>query len=163
ADLDDLFPPPTEPPPQAPGESDLPLVPGYEVEAVLGRGGMGVVYRARHLKLKRPVALKMLLAGAHAPPDELARLRRAAAAGPAPPTMVQIRGAGGVSGPPSFTRECVGGGSLAPARGGKPQPPRRAAALAATLAAAVQFAHQSGFIHRDLKPSNVLLTADGVP
>jgi eukaryotic-like serine/threonine-protein kinase len=67
ADLDVLFPPLDDavPPPQGP---DLPLVPGYELEAILGRGGMGIVYRARHLRLNRLVDLKMLLAGAYATP-----------------------------------------------------------------------------------------------
>src|SRR5262245_55703437 len=62
--------------PSVPHPAGLPRVPGYEVEAVLGRGGMGVVYRARHLALNRPVALKMLLAGAHAGPSDRARFQR---------------------------------------------------------------------------------------
>src|SRR6516164_5739513 len=143
----------------------LPQIPGYEVEAVLGRGGMGVVFKARHLTLKRVVALKMLLAGAYARPEELARFRREAEAVAAlrHPNIVQVHDAGDITGRPYFTMECVEGGSLAQSLAGKPQPPRRAAELVATLASAVQFAHKSGFIHRDLKPGNVLLTADGVP
>src|SRR5262245_15373152 len=70
ADLDALFPAPEATTPQSPEEMVLPSIPGYEVEAVLGRGGMGVVFKARHLKLNRLVAVKMMLAGAHASPDE---------------------------------------------------------------------------------------------
>ena len=78
---DALFPPPSEPAPQPPEGMALPRIPGYEVEAVLGRGGMGIVFRARHLRLKRLVALKMLLGR---------RLRRPARAGAVP-----ARGRGG--------------------------------------------------------------------
>jgi serine/threonine-protein kinase len=165
ADLDDLFPPPDTPAPQLTEEPALPQVPDHQVEAVLGRGGMGVVFKARHLKLNRPVALKMLLAGAYAEPEQLARFRREAEAVAAlrHPNIVQIHDAGEVAGRPYFTMECVEGGTLSHSLAGRPQPPQRAAGLVATLASAVQFAHKSGFIHRDLKPANVLLTADGVP
>jgi serine/threonine-protein kinase len=165
ADLDVLFPPTTEPAPRPAEQPALPQIPGYEVEAVLGRGGMGVVFKARHLKLKRLVALKMLLAGSYADSEELARFRREAEAVAAlrHPKIVQVHDAGEVSGRPYFTMEYVEGGTLARSLAGKPQRPRRAAELVATLASAVQFAHQSGFIHRDLKPANVLLLADGVP
>jgi serine/threonine-protein kinase len=163
--LDALFPPSTEPAPHRPGGPTLPQIPGYEVEAVLGRGGMGVVFKARHLKLKRLVALKMLLMDIYASPDELARFRREAEAVAAlrHPNIVQVHDAGEVGGCPYFTMEYVEGGSLAHRLAGQPQPPRRAAEVVATLASAVQFAHKSGFIHRDLKPSNVLVTAEGIP
>jgi serine/threonine-protein kinase len=143
----------------------LPQVPGYEVEAVLGRGGMGVVYRARHLTLHRTVALKMLLTGAFASPEELARFQReaVAVAGLRHANIVQVHDAGAVEGRPYFTMEFVEGGSLAQKVAGVPQPARQAAALVATLADAMQVAHQGGIIHRDLKPGNVLLTADGTP
>src|SRR5262245_1350339 len=68
ADLDVLFPPSGEPPPLPPAGPILPQIPGYTVEAVLGHGGMGIVFRAKHLRLNRPVALKMVLAGAYARP-----------------------------------------------------------------------------------------------
>jgi serine/threonine-protein kinase len=148
-----------------PYSAGLPQVPGYEVEAVLGRGGMGVVYKARHLRLKRTVALKMLLVGAYAGPRERARFQREAeaVAGLRHGNIVQVHDVGDHEGMPYFTMEFVEGGSLAQKLAGTPQPARPAAALVATLAAAMQVAHQSGIVHRDLKPGNILLTADGTP
>ena len=144
---------------------ELPRIPGYEVEAVLGRGGMGVVYRATHLRLNRPVALKMLLAGAFARKTERERFRREAevVAGLNHPNVVQVYDAGEHDGHPYFTMELVGGGTLSRKLAGTPLPAREAAALVATLADAVRAAHAVGIIHRDLKPANVLLTADGTP
>ena len=151
--------------PAALATAELPQIPGYEVEAVLGRGGMGVVYRARHLRLNRPVALKMLLAGAYAGPEERERFQREAeaVAGLRHPNIVQVHDVGDLDGRPYFTMEFVEGGSLAQKMAGTPQPARQAAALVAQLAEAVQVAHQSGIVHRDLKPANILLTADGTP
>jgi serine/threonine-protein kinase len=169
AELDALFPtlpePRVSPPALPPEETALPRVPGYEVEAVLGRGGMGVVFKARHLRLNRLVALKMALAGAYAGPQELARFQREAeaVAGLRHPNVVQIYDVGDSDGRPYFTMEFVEGGSLAQKLSGTPQPARQAAALLASLAGAVQAAHQSGIVHRDLKPANVLLGADGTP
>jgi serine/threonine-protein kinase len=159
-----LFPPLDEPT-QPPGQPDLPPPPGYEIEGVLGRGGMGVVFRARHLRLNRPVALKMLLAGAYAEPREQARFQREAeaVAGLRHPNVVQVYDVGDVGGRPYFTMEYVEGGSLAEKLAGTPLPARAAAALVGTLAEAVQVAHQAGIVHRDLKPANVLLAADGTP
>src|SRR5947208_3099247 len=151
--------------PRAGSAADLPRVPGYEVEAVIGHGGMGVVFRARHLRLNRVVALKMMLAGAYAGPHERERFQREAEAVAAlrHPNVVQIYDVGDSGGRPYFTMEYVEGGSLAQKLAGAPQPARQAAALLATLAGAVQAAHQSGVVHRDLKPANVLLTADATP
>jgi eukaryotic-like serine/threonine-protein kinase len=169
ADLDALFPTPPAPgasPPATPPEGTaLPQVPGHEVRGVLGRGGMGVVYRAWDLRLNRPVALKMLLAGAYADPADRARFQREAeaVAGLCHPNIVQVHDVGEVGGRPYFTMEFVEGGDLAGRIQGAPQPARQAAALVATLAEAVHAAHQSGIVHRDLKPSNVLLTKDGTP
>src|SRR5215469_10032937 len=167
AELDALLPlwshdsVPTMPPEELP----LPQVPGYEVESVLGRGGMGVVYRARHLRLGRHVALKMALAGSYAGPHERERFRREAEAVAAlrHPNLVQVYDAGDWAGRPYFTMELIEGGSLAERLAGTPQPARQAAALLATLAEAVHVAHQGGIVHRDLKPANILLTADGTP
>jgi serine/threonine-protein kinase len=165
ADLDALFPSLDEPTPLPPEEAVLPQIPGYEVEAVLGRGGMGVVFRARHLRLNRPVAVKMLLAGAYAGPREQARFQREAGAVAElrHPHVVQLYDIGDADGRPYFTMELVEGGSLARKLADQPQPAREAAQLVATLAGAVQAAHACGIVHRDLKPANVLLTADGTP
>ena len=132
---------------------------------MLGRGGMGVVYRAWDRRLNRPVALKMLLAGAYARPEELERFRREAEAeaGLRHPNIVQVYDVGDLDGRPYFTMEFVEGGSLAQKLAGAPLPAGQAAGLLATLAEAVQAAHDRGIIHRDLKPANVLLTADGTP
>jgi serine/threonine-protein kinase len=142
-----------------------PQIPGYEVEAVLGQGGMGVVYRARQRALGRPVAIKMLLAGPFASSQELGRFRRetAALACLRHPNIVQVYDAGDAEGRPYFAMELVEGGSLAQKLAGAPQPARAAAALVSTLAGAVEVAHKSGIVHRDLKPANILLTADGTP
>ena len=142
-----------------------PQVPGYEVEAMLGQGGMGVVYRARQLALGRPVAIKMLLAGPFASSQELGRFRRetAALACLRHQNIVQVYDAGDAEGRPYFAMELVEGSSLAQKLAGTPQPARAAAALVSTLAGAVEVAHKSGIVHRDLKPANILLTADGTP
>jgi serine/threonine-protein kinase len=144
---------------------ELPRIPGYEILEVVGRGGMGIVYKAWHVRLDRPVALKMLLTGAHASRDSRERLQREAkvGAGLRHPNIVQVHDMGDQDGLPYFTMEFVEGGTLAQKLAGMPQPPRQAAALLATLAEAVQAAHRCGIVHRDLKPANVLLTPDGTP
>src|SRR5262245_30114614 len=125
--------------PTAPPTGDLPRIPGYDVQEVLGLGGMGVVYKARHLRLNRAVALKMLLVGAYARPEELTRFLREAeaVAGLRHANIVQIYEVGDLDGRPYFTMEFVEGGSLAQKLGGQPQPGGPAAALVATLAEAV--------------------------
>ncbi len=138
-------------------------VPGYEIEGVLGRGGMGVVYKARHLALKRSVALKMVLAGGHAGPRELARFRieAEAVARLQHPNIVQIHEVGVADGHPYCALEFVEGSSLDRKIAGKPMPAKEAAALVATLARAMQLAHSRNVVHRDLKPANILLSAVG--
>jgi serine/threonine protein kinase len=142
-----------------------PTVPGYEILGVLGHGGMGVVYKARQVRLNRIVALKMILAGAHAGPRELARFRTEAeaAARLQHAHIVQIHEVGEQNGSPYFSLEFMDGGSLAQKLNGAPQPPRQAVDLVETLARAIHTAHEQGIVHRDLKPANVLLTADGLP
>jgi serine/threonine-protein kinase len=170
AQLDALFPgmelhSPFSSPSSTPSSAELPRIPGYEVLEVMGRGGMGVVYKARHLRLDRPVALKMLLTGEQASRESREHLQREAkvGAGLRHPNIVQVHDMGDQDGLPYFTMELVEGGNLAQKLAGMPQPPRQAAALLATLAEAVQAAHRCGIVHRDLKPANVLLTADGTP
>jgi serine/threonine-protein kinase len=126
---------------------------------------VGVVYRARHLQLDRAVALKMLIAGPYARPEERERFLREAQALAAlgHPNIVQVYDFGELGGLPYFAMEYVEGGSLTQKLTGTPLPGSEATALTATLADAVEAAHRSGIIHRDLKPANVLLAADGTP
>ena len=146
------------------GAAALPEVPGYEVLSEIGRGGMGVIYKARHLRLGRVVALKMILAGAHAGSADLRRFRieASAVARLAHPGIVGIYDVGEHEGLPYLSLELVEGGSLKQLLAGIPQPPRAAARLVEQLARAVQHAHEAGIVHRDLKPANVLLAACGL-
>jgi serine/threonine-protein kinase len=154
----------TLPPAATVGTPTRPEVPGYEILGELGRGGMGVVYRARQTKLGRVVALKMILAGAHAGAAGLARFRTEAEAIARlqHANIVQIHEISEHNGLPYFSLEFCPGGSLDSRLKG-PLPPRQAAELVRTLARAVQAAHQTGIIHRDLKPANILFLADGTP
>src|SRR5262245_60707311 len=135
-------------------------VPGYEVLGELGRGGMGVVYKARQKGLNRLCALKMILAGGHAGEAELARFRTEAEAIARlqHPGIVQVFEVGEHEGRPFFSLELCAGGSLEKVLQGSPLKPREAAALVETLAGAMQAAHDAGVVHRDLKPANVLLS-----
>ena len=141
----------------------------YELLSELGRGSMGIVYLARHTRLQRVVALKMLLGGEFARDEIRARfnLEAKAVARLQHPNIIQIFEVGewcvSAVGPPVpyFTLEYVEGGSLSARLAGAPQAPFRAASWLLTLARAVHYAHGQGIVHRDLKPSNVLLTADG--
>ena len=139
-----------------------PLVPGYEIVHEVGRGGMGVVYKARHLNLNRTVALKMILSGAHAGPTERERFRREAEAVAAlqHAHIVQIFDIGEANGHPYLALEFVDGGSLAQSLTGDPWAVARAAELVEVLARTMQFAHDAGIVHRDLKPGNILLSAE---
>jgi serine/threonine-protein kinase len=140
-------------------------VPGYDLLGVLGRGGMGVVYKARHQRLNRLVALKMILAGGHAGEAEQSRFRTEAEAVARlqHPGVVQIYEVGEHNGLPYLALEYCDGGSLAGRLGGTPLPPAPAAVLVEKLARAIDAAHRQQVIHRDLKPANVLLAADGTP
>ena len=151
--------------PSAPAHRPAPTIAGYEIEGELGRGAMGVVYRARQVRLNRPCALKVILAGAHADPVAAVRFlaEAEAVARLQHPHVVQIHHIGEADGLPFFELEYVEGGSLDRRLDGTPWPARRAATLVEALARGVAEAHRLGIVHRDLKPSNILLAADGTP
>jgi tetratricopeptide (TPR) repeat protein len=144
---------------------DVPAIPGYEILGELGRGGMGVVYKARQVNLGRLVALKMIRTGGSAGSSLLARFRTEAevVARLHHANIVQIHDIADAAGGPFLSLELLGGGSLAGRIAGTPQPPRDSADLLVTLASAIHAAHEAGVVHRDLKPANILFTADGVP
>jgi tRNA A-37 threonylcarbamoyl transferase component Bud32 len=151
--------------PAKPDSSGWPEVPGYEILAELGHGGMGVVYKARHLKLNRLVALKMVLAGAQAGPEDLLRFLAEAEsiAQVQHPNIVQVHEIGQHGRVPYFAMEYVAGGSLAHRVKGEPLEAGQATRMVEMLARGVQAAHQRGIIHRDLKPANVLLQIEDSP
>jgi formylglycine-generating enzyme required for sulfatase activity len=158
--------PATHPAPEEPLPTmESVAVTGYEVLGLLGRGGMGVVYKARQVGLDRLVALKMILYGQHATPEDLERFHTEAQAVARLQHLhiVQVHEVGEYQGLPYFSMEFCPGGSLADQLDGTPWEARRAAALVEALARAVNAAHQARVIHRDLKPANVLLAADGTP
>jgi serine/threonine protein kinase/photosystem II stability/assembly factor-like uncharacterized protein len=165
ATADELPPPPQDPGPTLVQPSSRPEIAGFEVLEELGRGGMGVVYKARQKSLGRVVALKMLLSGPFADAEDLARLRVEAEsiARLQHPNIVHVYDIGEEKGWTFISLEFLDGGNLARALDGRPWPVERAVRLIETLARAVHAAHQRGVIHRDLKPANVLLTADGSP
>jgi WD40 repeat protein/tetratricopeptide (TPR) repeat protein len=134
-------------------------VPGYEVLGELGRGGMGVVYKALQKGPNRLVALKVILSGPHAGEAERVRFRtEGEAVGRLQhPNIVQVYEVGEHDGRPFLSLEYVDGGSLAQRLDGTPLPARPAAALVEVLARAIHYAHERGVVHRDLNPSNVLL------
>jgi serine/threonine protein kinase/Flp pilus assembly protein TadD len=151
--------------PVAPAQTPRMTLPGYEILGELGRGGMGIVYKARQLALNRLVALKLIRSGAAAGPEELHRFRIEAKviALLQHPNIVQIYEVGEHDGQPYLALELVEGSSLHERIKTAPLPAREAARLAGLLARAMHAVHQRGVIHRDLKPANVLLTADGTP
>ena len=143
----------------------IPSPPGYEVLSELGRGGMGVVYKALQVKAKRIVVLKMILSGVHASQSALERFRieGESIARLQHPNIVQVFDVGEYNRTPYFALEFCDGGNLAKKLAGTPLLGKDAAILVEKLARAVAEAHAKGIIHRDLKPANVLLTVNGEP
>jgi serine/threonine-protein kinase len=140
-------------------------VPGYEILGELGRGGMGVVYKARQVKANRLVALKMVLAGTMAGPGDLQRFRTEAEATAAlqHPHIVRVHEVGEIDGRPYFSMDFIEGQSLAQRLAEGPLPGKTAARYLVEVARAVQHAHDHNILHRDLKPSNILLDAADQP
>ena len=136
-----------------------PTIPGFQIIAEIGRGGMGVVFKARQISADRLVALKVIRNGVLADERERARFRieAEAAARLHHPNVVQVYEVGEHDGQPFFAMEFIEGGSLEEQLGGRPQPAALAAAFIRTLARAVQHAHEEKIVHRDLKPANILL------
>src|SRR4051794_14539450 len=145
--------------PRAPSPAARTAIPGYEILGELGRGGMGVVYRARQLRLNRVVALKMILSAGHAGDAERRRfqIEAEATARLKHPNLVQVYEIGEHEGRPYFSMEYCEGGNLAEKLAATPLAARDAAAIVAVLARAMHAAHEAGVVHRDLKPANVLL------
>jgi serine/threonine-protein kinase len=158
-----ILPPPAGYSLVADPEGSKAIFPGYEILGVLGKGGMGIVYKARHLALNRIVALKCILHAEHAGSEERHRFRAEAEAVARlqDPHIVQIYEVGQHNGLPFFSLEYCEGGNLAKKLASTPLPVREAARLVQILAQAMHSAHQRHIVHRDLKPANVLLTANG--
>jgi WD40 repeat protein/serine/threonine protein kinase len=137
----------------------FPTIPGYEILEELGRGGMGVVYKARQQRPERLVAVKVLLPELAGLPEKMARFRAEAnaVARLQHPNIVQIFEVGEVGGLPFFSLELVEGGILADQLG-QPWPISQAVAFVEKLARAIHYAHERGIVHRDLKPANILLS-----
>jgi serine/threonine-protein kinase len=161
-----VSPPPVADAPGTPDHSETARSFGdFELLEEIGRGGMGVVYRAWQKSLDRIVALKMILRGEHATPEDVARFQveAQAAAHLEHPNIVPVYAAGVQDGQEWFCMRMVEGETLSSQLTRGPLRPHDAAAFLATIAGAVAFAHQRGILHRDLKPSNILIDQQGQP
>jgi serine/threonine protein kinase len=143
--------------------SRFPAIPGFEILAKVGEGGMGVVYKARQLDLNRLVAIKMVLAHRVGRPEDLMRFRLEAemVARVRHPNVVQVFDSGSLDGHPYLVLEWVDGGTLAGYLKEGLQPPDVGARTVRVLARAIHAAHCNGIIHRDLKPGNILAAGHG--
>ena len=146
------------------GSAEPQMIGDYEILSELGRGGMGVVYKARHRTLRRVVALKMILSRGNRSKKTIDRFlsEARAVAHLQHPGIVQIFDIGEHDGLPYFSLEFVEGSDLQQDLDGKPSGPRRAAELVESICRAMHYAHENGILHRDLKPANILLGNDGV-
>lgn len=137
----------------------------YSIEAEVGRGGMGVVYRARQSSLQRTVALKMIPNAALASSIDLQRLRAEAlaAARLRHPNIVPVYEVGEQDGQPWFSMQYIPGSTLSERLQRGPMPPREAVSLLIPVVEAIGAAHRAGVLHRDLKPGNILIAEDGTP
>jgi len=137
----------------------------YSIEAEVGRGGMGVVYRARQSSLQRTVALKMIPNAALASSIDLQRLRAEAlaAARLRHPNIVPVYEVGEQDGQPWFSMQYIPGSTLSERLQRGPMPPREAVSLLIPVVDAIGAAHRAGVLHRDLKPGNILIAEDGTP
>src|SRR5262245_16424295 len=146
-------------------ETRIPRIPGYEILSILGRGGMGVVYKARQTEPDRVVALKVMLAELHAGEAELARFRTeyTTVAQIQHPNVIQIYDVGEHEGVPYLAAEYVDAGDLHRWLAGRQLSVTAAVRLMYSLARAIGEAHKRGIVHRDIKPANILVTRDGVP
>jgi len=142
-----------------------PTIPGYTISGEIGRGGMGVVYKASQTTLNRPVAIKTLLSAGKLSADLKSRLRKEAEALGMMhhPNIIQVYDINEFDGIPYFVMELVNGASLEDMISGRLVQPKDAAKLVATLADAIDVAHKSGIIHRDIKPANILMQGGKKP
>ncbi|MEW4488337.1 protein kinase [Thalassoglobus sp. JC818] len=141
-----------------------PEIPGYRIISILGKGGMGQVYLAEDLKLKRQVALKVVAGGAASTPEMLERFQAEARAVAAVkhPGVCHIFEAGETGSIPYLAMEVIQGQTVSQLIRDQLPTPKQSAKLADDVAKAVHACHESGILHRDLKPSNVMLTKDGI-
>ncbi len=137
----------------------------YRLEEEIGRGGMGVVFRARQISLNRTVAVKMILRGRLASTTDISRFlsEARATAKLEHPNIVPVYEAGDIEGRAFFSMKLIDGPTLSEQVNGQPLRQREAAKLVAKIARAIGYAHQQGVLHRDLKPSNILMSLDGTP
>lgn len=166
--VDDATLPPTEEAPRRAASlvaNTGRIVGDYELLEEIARGGMGVVYKARHRKLNRLVALKLVLAGQFASAEDITRfhIEAEAAAGLDHSGITPIYEIGDCDGQPFFAMKLIAGGSVEGSIGFFEQNPREAVAMLSKVARAIHHAHERGVLHRDLKPSNILLDDERQP